>query len=52
MPEVYLTRVEQFSAAHRLHNPRLGVQENQEIFGKCNNLNGHGHNYKSKEAET
>lgn len=45
-PIVYLTRVESFSACHRLHSPQLNDQENQRIFGKCNNLHGHGHNYK------
>lgn len=24
---------------------RLSDAENQEIYGKCNNPNGHGHNY-------
>jgi 6-pyruvoyltetrahydropterin/6-carboxytetrahydropterin synthase len=42
---VYLTRVYRFSAAHRLHNPNLSDEENRELFGKCNNLHGHGHNY-------
>lgn len=42
---VYVTRREVFSASHRLHNPELSDEENKEIFGKCNNLNGHGHNY-------
>lgn len=34
-----------FAAAHRLHDPRLSDVENQQVFGKCNNPNGHGHNY-------
>jgi 6-pyruvoyltetrahydropterin/6-carboxytetrahydropterin synthase len=34
-----------FSAAHRLHAPALSNDENQAIYGKCNNPNGHGHNY-------
>lgn len=42
---VYVTRREVFSAAHRLFNPELSDIENDEIFDKCNNLNGHGHNY-------
>ncbi|MCA9412673.1 MAG: 6-carboxytetrahydropterin synthase [Candidatus Omnitrophica bacterium] len=42
---VYLTRVYRFAAAHRLHNPQLSDEENRELFGKCNNLHGHGHNY-------
>lgn len=45
-PIVYMTRTENFSAAHRLHNPRLSANENQKLFGKCNSPNGHGHNYK------
>ena len=42
---VYLTKVYEFSAAHRLHSHALSDEKNQEIFGKCNNLAGHGHNY-------
>lgn len=42
---LYVTRREVFSAAHRLHNPSLSEQENEELFDKCNNYHGHGHNY-------
>ena len=42
---VYLTRKVEFSASHYYHNPELSPEENQRLFGKCNNLNGHGHNY-------
>jgi 6-pyruvoyltetrahydropterin/6-carboxytetrahydropterin synthase len=42
---VYLTRKMEFSAAHRYHNPAFSPEENARIFGKCNNPNGHGHNY-------
>jgi 6-pyruvoyltetrahydropterin/6-carboxytetrahydropterin synthase len=42
---VYLTRKAEFSASHYYHNPELTAEENQRIFGKCNNANGHGHNY-------
>ncbi|KAL0984029.1 hypothetical protein UPYG_G00136090 [Umbra pygmaea] len=42
----YITRVQSFSACHRLHSPTLSDEQNKEIFGKCNNPNGHGHNYK------
>lgn len=45
-PIVYLTRVEAFSACHRLHSIQLSDEENKKVFGKCNNPNGHGHNYK------
>ena len=34
-----------FNAAHRVHNPELSEAENSQLFGKCNNPNGHGHNY-------
>ena len=40
-----LTKVYSFSAAHRLHNEKFSDEENREIFGKCNNPNGHGHDY-------
>jgi len=52
--EVYATiqRTEQFSASHRLHSNELTTFKNQEIFGKCNNINGHGHNYKMVVALT
>jgi len=42
---VYLTRKAEFSASHYYHNPDLSAEENQRLFGKCNNRNGHGHNY-------
>jgi len=42
---VYLTRRAEFSASHYYHNPALTPEENQRIFGKCNNPHGHGHNY-------
>lgn len=42
---VYHTKVYEFSAAHRLHSHQLSDEENLEIFGKCNNPSGHGHNY-------
>ena len=35
----------EFSAAHRLHVPSLSDEANRAAFGKCNNPNGHGHNY-------
>jgi 6-pyruvoyltetrahydropterin/6-carboxytetrahydropterin synthase len=34
-----------FSAAHRLHAAQLSEAENVALYGKCNNPNGHGHNY-------
>lgn len=39
-------RIEQFNAAHRLFNPKWDDETNNRIFGKCNNPNFHGHNYK------
>src|SRR5215469_10306192 len=42
---IYLTRKSEFSASHYYHNPEFTAEENQRIFGKCANLNGHGHNY-------
>ncbi len=42
---IYVTRREVFSASHRLFNPNFSNEENDRFFGKCNNLNGHGHNY-------
>ena len=42
---VYLTRRYKFSAAHRLHSEKLSLEENRKIYGKCNNPEGHGHNY-------
>jgi 6-pyruvoyltetrahydropterin/6-carboxytetrahydropterin synthase len=44
-PTVYLTRKAEFAASHYYHNPELSPEENQRLFGKCNNPNGHGHNY-------
>ena len=46
MPEVTVTRLLRFNAAHRVHNPSLSDQENKDLFGKCNNPNWHGHNYR------
>jgi 6-pyruvoyltetrahydropterin/6-carboxytetrahydropterin synthase len=44
-PIVEITHVAEFSASHRLHNPALSAAENRELYGICNNENGHGHNY-------
>jgi len=40
---LYITRKEHFSSSHKLDNPNLSVEKNEEVFGKCNNF--HGHNY-------
>lgn len=42
---VELTQCFEFSASHRLHVDALSDEENRRTFGKCNNPNGHGHNY-------
>jgi len=42
---VFLTRVENFNAAHKLSNPNWSEEKNKEVFGKCANANWHGHNY-------
>jgi 6-pyruvoyltetrahydropterin/6-carboxytetrahydropterin synthase len=43
--KAYLTRRYVFPASHRLHTDALTEAENQELYGKCNNPYGHGHNY-------
>jgi 6-pyruvoyltetrahydropterin/6-carboxytetrahydropterin synthase len=43
--ETDFVRVYSFAAAHRLHAPALSDAENRAVYGKCNNPNGHGHNY-------
>jgi 6-pyruvoyltetrahydropterin/6-carboxytetrahydropterin synthase len=45
LPMTRLSQKFEFSASHRLHNPALSEERNREIFGKCNNPHGHGHNY-------
>jgi 6-pyruvoyltetrahydropterin/6-carboxytetrahydropterin synthase len=40
-----VTRKYRFAASHRLHTPQLSERENSELYGKCNNPYGHGHNY-------
>jgi 6-pyruvoyltetrahydropterin/6-carboxytetrahydropterin synthase len=42
---IRLTRRYRFSASHRLDTPRLSEAENRELYGKCNNPYGHGHDY-------
>lgn len=42
---IRLTRRYRFAASHRLHSSKLSEAENQEVYGKCNNPFGHGHNY-------
>ena len=45
MPLVHITRRERFSASHRLARPDWSLEKNLQVFGKCANPNGHGHNY-------
>jgi 6-pyruvoyltetrahydropterin/6-carboxytetrahydropterin synthase len=42
---LYVTRRERFSAGHTLYNPEFSDERNREVFGKCSNPAGHGHNY-------
>jgi 6-pyruvoyltetrahydropterin/6-carboxytetrahydropterin synthase len=42
---VYITRKENFNAAHRIFRADWSDEKNLEIFGKCCNANWHGHNY-------
>jgi 6-pyruvoyltetrahydropterin/6-carboxytetrahydropterin synthase len=43
--KAHLTKRYSFPASHRLHRDDMSAQENQAIYGKCNNPHGHGHNY-------
>ena len=43
--KVKVSRKEHFNAAHRLFNPSWPAEKNDDVFGKCNNPNYHGHNY-------
>lgn len=42
---VKVSRKAHFNAAHRLYNPQWDFDQNQDVFGLCNNPNYHGHNY-------
>jgi 6-pyruvoyltetrahydropterin/6-carboxytetrahydropterin synthase len=44
-PILERTRTYRFSAAHRMHNPRFGAEENARLYGRCNHPSGHGHTY-------
>ncbi|QNN25272.1 hypothetical protein HED60_24320 [Planctomycetales bacterium ZRK34] len=46
LDHVLITQQYEFSAAHRLHAGELSDEQNQRVFGKCNNPAGHGHNYR------
>jgi 6-pyruvoyltetrahydropterin/6-carboxytetrahydropterin synthase len=42
---VFLTRRATFSASHYYWNEGWPAEKNQQVFGRCANPNGHGHNY-------
>lgn len=43
--KVTVSRKAHFNAAHRLYRPDWTNEQNDNVFGKCNNPNFHGHNY-------
>jgi len=43
---VTVSRKSHFNAAHRLYRKDWEDQQNDKVFGLCNNPNFHGHNYK------
>ncbi len=43
--KVSLTRRYRFAASHRLYTAQLSEEENRQVYGKCSNPYGHGHNY-------
>ena len=42
---IFLTRRATFSASHFYWNDSWTAEKNEQIFGRCANRNGHGHNY-------
>ena len=40
-----VTRRYRFPASHRLHSKALSDETNRDLYGKCNNPYGHGHDY-------
>ncbi|HUN85036.1 MAG TPA: 6-carboxytetrahydropterin synthase [Terracidiphilus sp.] len=42
---IELTRRATFSASHYYWNEAWSAEKNEEVFGRCANRNGHGHNY-------
>ena len=42
---IQVTRKYEIAAAHQLLNPDWNEAQNLEVFGKCYNPQGHGHNY-------
>jgi 6-pyruvoyltetrahydropterin/6-carboxytetrahydropterin synthase len=43
--KVTVSRSAHFNAAHRLYRKDWTEEQNNAVFGKCNNPNYHGHNY-------
>jgi 6-pyruvoyltetrahydropterin/6-carboxytetrahydropterin synthase len=43
--KVTVSRSAHFNAAHRLYRKDWTEEQNNAVFGKCNNPNFHGHNY-------
>ncbi|WP_394758016.1 6-pyruvoyl trahydropterin synthase family protein [Flavobacterium sp.] len=43
--KVTVSRKAHFNAAHRLYRKDWSMEKNDQVFGKCNNPNFHGHNY-------
>jgi 6-pyruvoyltetrahydropterin/6-carboxytetrahydropterin synthase len=43
--KVTVSRKAHFNAAHRLFRKDWTMEQNNAVFGKCNNPNFHGHNY-------
>ncbi|MHC4123670.1 MAG: 6-carboxytetrahydropterin synthase [Planctomycetota bacterium] len=42
---IYFSEKFEFAAMHKLWNDDFSEQQNFEVFGKCANPTGHGHNY-------
>jgi 6-pyruvoyltetrahydropterin/6-carboxytetrahydropterin synthase len=42
---IFLTRRATFSASHYYWNEAWSAEKNEQVFGRCANRNGHGHNY-------
>jgi 6-pyruvoyltetrahydropterin/6-carboxytetrahydropterin synthase len=42
---IFLTRRATFSASHYYWNDAWTAEKNEQVFGRCSNRNGHGHNY-------
>ncbi len=42
---IFLTRRATFSASHYYWNEAWSEEKNEQVFGRCANRHGHGHNY-------